>query len=133
MHYSNKDTIKHNNKCMILVIDDEEILHDILNLVLDKIGYHPLTALNGTQGLILYKKHQENIKLVLLDILMPGMSGIETYARLCAINPQVKVLFMSGISDTKLFLDFRNNNYGIYIKKPFSLEEIKVKIEQMIA
>lgn len=124
---------KQNNDYSILVIDDEEILHDILTEVLHRMGYETLAASSGKQGLVLYKKHKKDIRLVLLDILMPDMTGIETYSRLCAIDPQVRVLFMSGMSDSLFFPGFKHNNNEIYIKKPFSLEEIKQKIEQMTA
>ncbi len=112
----------------VLIIDDEEILRDVLTDVMEMIDIDSYVAGGGRQGVEMYKKHKNEIGLVLLDILMPDESGFETYQNLCFINPDVNVIFMSGYSDQKSLPKFSLDNGYAFIEKPFSMDEITKKI-----
>ena len=71
----------------ILLVDDEERIVAIGEKALKKMGYQVLSARNGREAIMLYEKNQDNIDVVVLDMIMPEMSGGETYERLKAINP----------------------------------------------
>jgi len=83
---------------MLLVVDDEEPLRNLCKEMLEAAGYKVLTAENGAEALKLFEREKSNIALIVLDLIMPVMSGHEVFRRLRAIEPPVKVLISSGFS-----------------------------------
>ena len=82
----------------ILVVDDEVPILDVACGMLEKLGYKVLPASSGQEAVKTYGQLRDQIDLVLLDVIMPGMSGRETFENLKALNPHVKVLLSSGYS-----------------------------------
>jgi CheY-like chemotaxis protein len=78
----------------ILVIDDEEVLRKIVRVVLEVAGYEVLEAVNGAAGL--RREREQGADLVLVDIFMPEMDGLEVIRRLRADSPQTRIIAMSG-------------------------------------
>src|SRR5262245_5864483 len=87
------------NKPCILAIDDEQDLLDILKDTLEGEGYRVLTANNPSEGLNVYEKHWRDIQLVLMDYLMPGMTGDLVFECLQRQNPDVRVLLLTACDD----------------------------------
>lgn len=116
----------------ILVIDDELILQDVLTRMLNKIGFDVITAGNGRIGLELYKKNREKIKIVLLDINMPEMSGKVTFKELKKINPELKVLIATGFTLNEEVQELLDMGADGYIKKPFDLLTLSQKIGEIL-
>lgn len=81
----------------VLVIDDEDGVRDIVRRVLVAYGFNTLVASNGLDGLILYRKHRDEIKVVLTDMMMPGLQGSDVIKELRSLNPDVRIVAMSGI------------------------------------
>lgn len=110
----------------ILIIDDERDIRTALTGILEDEGYHVLTAENGADGI--ETARQELPDLILLDIWMPGMDGIETLAELKKLLPQVTVIMISGHGtiDTAV----RTTKLGAFdfIEKPLSLEKVLITI-----
>lgn len=122
-----------NNEQLILVIDDEDMLRDVLKEVLEMVGYSALFARSGMEGLQLFKENQDRIRLVLLDVLMPEMSGLETHTAIKSISPDMKFIFMSGFPDKEaLSLQELSEDY-IFVKKPFSVQEIISQIKKLLS
>ena len=116
----------------ILVIDDEEILRDVIKEVLDLMKIPAVFADGGKTGLELFKQHNDHIRLILLDVLMPDMGGVETYQQIYDLNSEVKVIFMSGYPDNDA-LAIQNLPGKIeFVKKPFSVQEIMATIQKML-
>ena len=118
---------------LILVIDDEDMLRDVLKEVLDMVGLSALFASSGPQGIELFKSHKDRIQLILIDVLMPEMSGIETYNEITAIQPDMKFVFMSGFPDNDALAIQELPGDVAFIKKPFSVQQIISQIQQMLA
>ena len=83
---------------IILLVDDEHMVIDIGKEILEKLGYTVITAASGSEALRLFKKNQKIIDLVILDMIMPDMSGRDTFENLKACQANVKVLLSSGYS-----------------------------------
>lgn len=116
----------------ILVIDDEEILRDVIKEVLELMNIPAVFADGGVNGVDLFKQYTAHIKLVLLDVLMPVMGGVETFQQIYTLNPDVKVIFMSGYPDNDA-LAIQNLPGTIeFVKKPFSVQEIMSTIRKML-
>jgi CheY-like chemotaxis protein len=81
-------------KKKILLIDDEEDIRNIMRIILERAGYEVLDASNGREGLRIY--HQTYPDLVITDILMPEMEGLETIIALRRENPNVRIIAISG-------------------------------------
>jgi DNA-binding NtrC family response regulator len=116
----------------ILVIDDEEILRDVIKEVLDFMKIPAVFAESGQVGIEQFKQHIDHIRLVLLDVLMPGMSGVEAFKQIQSLNPEIKVIFMSGFPDNDALAIQNLPGTNEFIKKPFSVQEIMTTIQKML-
>ena len=116
----------------ILAIDDERDLRVILESILKYLGYRVYLAENGKQGLDLYRKHYEEIDLVLLDYILPDIDGLEIFQQLKEINPEVKVLICSGYSEQEGLQELLRNGVKGVLPKPFTIETIAKKIQEII-
>jgi PAS domain S-box-containing protein len=117
----------------ILMVDDEEMVLDVGARVLKKLGYTVLESNNGRNAVELYKKLQDKINLVVLDIVMPNMGGAEVYDRLKEINPDVKVLLSSGYSIDDQARKIMERGCDGFIQKPFSLKAMSDKIAGILS
>lgn len=81
----------------VLVVDDDEIVQQATQSLLEGHHYTTLTAADGATAIALYQQHQAQIRLVVLDVTMPNMSGIELTERLHTINPSVRIIAISGL------------------------------------
>ena len=116
----------------ILIVDDEEMITDVSALMMEKLGYRVLTAKSGQEAIDVYGKNMDDIGLVILDMIMPGMSGGETYDRLKEINPDMKVLLSSGYSVTGQAREILDRGCNGFIQKPFSLKDISQIIRELL-
>ena len=108
----------------ILVVDDEEFVREMTKNWLKEIGYNVLIAENGLEAVDIYKIRKNEIDLILLDMIMPKMAGKETYSNLKKIDPDVKVIFMSGYNKDDMNSDNYYKDIVGFIQKPFRLEEL---------
>ena len=116
----------------ILLIDDEDRVLKSGREMLEALDYTVLLAANGKDGIQAYQENKENINLVILDMVLPGMNGSEIYDRLKEINPDVKVLLSSGYSQNGMAAEILNKGCNGFIQKPFTLEQISQKIYDIL-
>ncbi|MCB8942791.1 MAG: PAS domain S-box protein [Ardenticatenaceae bacterium] len=107
---------------VILVIDDETAVLDAVTDILHTNGIETITAVNGEEGLAVYQQHQEKIKLILLDLSMPGISSEETYTKIKQINAAVHIIISSGFSETEIFGRFGDTIP--FLQKPYHLDTL---------
>jgi CheY-like chemotaxis protein len=100
--------------------------------MLEKIGYRVLTARSGREALDLYEKQKDKIDLVILDMIMPGMGGGETFDRIKKMDENVKVMLSSGYSIDGQAKDILERGCVGFIKKPFTLEDLSVKVREAL-
>ena len=116
----------------VLLVDDEDMIIDIGEKILKMMGYEVITARSGREALRLYKENQVKIDLVVLDMIMPGMSGGETYDRLKGINPNVKVLLSSGYSMDGQASEILKRGCSGFIQKPFRMRHLSQIIREIL-
>ncbi len=116
----------------ILMIDDEKLILDVGLKLLDGLGYTVLTADDGRKGLDTYARNQADIDLVILDLIMPKLSGGEVFDQLKAIDPDVKVLLSSGYSMDGHAKKIMQRGCDGFIQKPFTINEISHKIADIL-
>ena len=116
----------------ILFIDDEDMVLDVGSEMIKGLGYEVMTAAGGKQGLEIYEQNRENIDLVILDMIMPDISGKDTFDILQRINPSVRVLLSSGYSLDGQAKEIMKNGCRGFIQKPFTMSELSNKIRGIL-
>lgn len=108
----------------ILLVDDEEYVLDVAKRQLERLGYKAITAVDGIEAVDIYKKKKKKIDLVLLDMVMPNLAGKDTYRELKNINPDIKVVLISGFSQNAKATELLKEGALAFIQKPFKLYEL---------
>ena len=116
----------------VLLVDDEEMVLDIGARLLQKLGYSVLQAGSGLEALDVYKKNKDVIDLVILDIIMPDMSGGEVFDKIKKIKSNVRVLLASGYSINGQARDILDRGCDDFIQKPFSLMQLSQKVNKIV-
>jgi two-component system cell cycle sensor histidine kinase/response regulator CckA len=116
----------------ILLIDDEEMIIKVGQELLQELGYKVIVARSGDEAIKLYKKNADKIDMVVMDMIMPAMSGGETFDHLKAINSDIKVLLSSGYSINGQASKILERGCDGFIQKPFNLNQLAEKIQEII-
>jgi CheY-like chemotaxis protein len=116
----------------VLLVDDEKLIADIGSQCLTKLGYTALTAASGREAVEIYQKQHQQIDLIILDMIMPGMGGEKTFERLKEINPDVKVLLASGYSIESRTHAIMKSACNAFIQKPFNLIDFSQKLRAVL-
>ena len=116
----------------VLLVEDEVILHDIAVLTLREFGYTVLTALNGSDALTVASEHPGPIDLLLTDVIMPYMGGLELSENLKAMHPEMRVLYTSGHIDDAGIRQIVSANQGNFLRKPYSSPQLLEKVGKML-
>jgi two-component system, cell cycle sensor histidine kinase and response regulator CckA len=116
----------------ILLIDDEESNAQVTGELLERVGYRVLTANNGMEGTAIFKKRKAEISVVILDMIMPGMTGKETFEALKEIEPNVRVILSSGYSLNGQARDIMEQGCRGFIQKPFDIMRLSEKIGEIL-
>ena len=114
------------------MVDDEEIIRELGVDILEDRGYRVFSASEGREAVRIYRERVRDIDLVILDVMMPGIGGKETYRQLRAINPQVKVLLSSGYSTNGEVGEILKQGVSGFVQKPYREEELAAKVREVL-
>ncbi|MEJ5357792.1 MAG: ATP-binding protein [Desulfobacterales bacterium] len=118
----------------VLIVDDEPAVTASIARMLEKLGFAVLRATGGEEALELFSRHAEEIDLVVLDVVMPGMGGEAIYQRIREIRPQTRILVASGYDfGGNLRELLRGKKGGRFIQKPFTLEELSQAVAAVLS
>ncbi len=117
----------------ILVVDDEENLLAMIPRMLEPGGHEAIVVADGAAAVEVYSKRWQEIDLVMLDMMMPGMTGRETFLALKAINPAAKILLSSGYSLDGAAREVMKDGAKGFIQKPFLISELETAVAQAVA
>ena len=116
----------------VLLVEDDELVRGVTTAALQSLGYTPLVATSAQEALDLCTQPGAAIRLILTDVVMPGMNGAELRDRVNAIRPDIKVLFMSGYTSNVIVTHGVLKKGIHFIQKPFSIEELGRKIAEIL-
>jgi CheY-like chemotaxis protein len=116
----------------VLVVDDEDIVRALSRRALARKGYAVIEASNGEEALALFEREEGRIDLVVTDIMMPGMSGLELARQVLGRSPRVQVLYMSASSEG-LVRRWCGGQRHEFLQKPFLMEGLSRKVGDMLA
>jgi len=116
----------------ILLVDDEKMVLEVSKEILESLGYRVFAAGSGQEAIGVYMEKKGRIDLVILDMIMPGMSGGETFDRLREIHPGIAVLLSSGYSVNGQAQEILDRGCRGFLQKPFTTEILSKKIRETL-
>ncbi|WP_442596950.1 response regulator [Neobacillus sp. D3-1R] len=112
----------------ILIVDDQFGIRILLNEVFQKEGYQTFQAANGVQALEIVKKHSPD--LVLLDMKIPGMDGIEILKRMKVIDEDIRVIIMTAYGELDMIQEAKDLGALTHFAKPFDIDDIRAAVRE---
>lgn len=120
-------------KVSILLVDDEETIIKVTRTMLLKLGHRVMVASGGQEAVVVYRMNRRHIDLVMMDMIMPDMSGGEAIEKIKSINPDVKVLLSSGYSINGMAAEIMDRcGVQAFLQKPFQLDQLINKINEIM-
>ncbi len=116
----------------ILIVDDEEIVRGVLRDMCESAGCAVLTAKDGKEGVEAFREHAHEISLVMLDMTMPHMGGPETFQAIRKIQPDARVVLMSGHNEVEAASRFVGKGLAGFLQKPISLSSPYGKMQEVL-
>jgi len=116
----------------ILLIDDEPDVLAVSREIFESLGYSVYAVKNGEEAITLYKQKKDKIDLIVLDMIMPGLSGSETFDRIRVLNPSSKIILSSGYSLNSQAQQIMDKGCNGFIQKPFNITHISLKIRDVL-
>jgi len=109
---------------MVLIVEDEPMVLDIIERYVERFGYLPLKATNARQGLERLDDHCKSIKCMIVDVNLPGTSGIELYFQALLVKPRICCIMTTGDDIDPLVTRFKEAGNITFLQKPFTLESL---------
>ena len=116
----------------ILLVDDQPVVAITSKEMLEALGYTVLVAESGMEALEMFGSHRKEIGLVILDMIMPGLSGSETYDRLKEMDSGIRVILSSGYSIEGQAAEILEKGCNAFIQKPFTINELSAKVREVL-
>ena len=118
-------------KGTVLLADDEEMVLDIGVQMLKRLGFNVIPVESGRKAIETFKAKRDSIDIIILDIVMPDLSGAEVVDAIKAIDPNSKIVLASGYGKDRKINAIMQNCHG-FIQKPFSLQQLSASIQSII-
>ena len=128
---SEREQLPVGNQELILIVDDEVAICEIIKTTLETYNYRVMIARDGIEAIAVYVQHKKEINLVLIDIMMPSMDGATAIRTLQQMNPQVKIIAMSGLVSNEALAQSSNSSIQGFLTKPFSADELLNTLERV--
>lgn len=116
----------------VLVVDDEAVVRDIARSMLERWGLRVIQAEDGVQGIEKFRKHQDEIDIVLLDLTMPRLGGHGTFEAMRKLSPDVCVLIMSGFDESAETQCLIGGGHAGFLQKPFTAQVLMANISSIL-
>jgi CheY-like chemotaxis protein len=117
----------------VMVVEDEPALRTLLQDMLSRLGYTPVPACDGIEALEVYRERDGDVDLVLLDLNMPRMNGQSAFAELKKLNSNVRVLLMSGYTQSTELEKLERAGAAGHVRKPFDLADLSLQISRALS
>lgn len=119
-------------KKTVLVVDDEPEIRKLVSAMMVQFGYTALTADSGEHALTLYRNQSGPLDLLITDVVAPGMSGPVLADKLTALQPDLRVLYISGYDSTQVVQKYVVEKGHALLIKPFAVAQLRDKVEEIL-
>lgn len=116
-----------------LLVDDESSVRIVCTKLLQRLGFCVLSAENGEQAVDLYRQNQRDIEIILLDLTMPVMDGVEAFRELRKLNPDIRVILATGFSEVDVRARYASEGFLGYLHKPYTLTNLRNEIVRVFS
>ncbi|MEI6705249.1 MAG: response regulator, partial [Deltaproteobacteria bacterium] len=116
----------------ILFVEDEDLLRIMGKELLEAHGFSAMTASNGSEAIEIYRERSSEIDVILMDLVMPVMGGIETYHELRKISPTLPVIICSGYGVESVEHVIKNDPHAGFVHKPYKPDELRDVLMRMM-
>jgi CheY-like chemotaxis protein len=118
---------------LILIIDDETAIAELIKTTLETYNYRSISSHNGQEAIELYRQRSSEIHIALVDMMMPGIDGYTTANTLHQINPDLKIIAMSGLNSSEAVARTTTVGCHDFLAKPFTTEELLQTLDRTLA
>ena len=118
---------------MILVIDDEAAVRELAENVLETFGYRALVASDGPEAIAIYAERRDEIQEVLTDLMMPVMDRPATIRALRRLDPEVKIIAVSGLTGNERMLEAAQAGMKSFLPKPYTAERLLKAVADILS
>lgn len=124
--------VTNKKNCTILLVDDDEALLTVGAALLEALGFSVVTASNGSDALEVYRLHKCGIDLVMMDLVMPGMDGVEAYRELRKIDSIIPIMICSGYGAELVECVIADDERACFLHKPYKPVELRRELNRMV-
>ncbi len=114
----------------LLLVDDDDYLREATRDVLEQLNYKVLEASDGREAVQVFQRHRNEIKLVLMDLIMPDMNGTVAFERIRRIAPEMRAIFITGYDKHSTFDEEKTGSWGSLLYKPLSVDSLSAAIRR---
>lgn len=126
------EAISETHEGCILIVDDEDIVRSMAYELLTEIGYTVLLAEDGEQGAIIFQKNYDKIDLVILDMVMPKLSGQECFRKIRNTDPKARIVLSSGFAQNSTIETLKQQGVQGFLKKPYTLADLQTVVQKAL-
>jgi PAS domain S-box-containing protein len=117
---------------LILIVDDETAIREVTQATLETYGYRTMIACDGVEAIACYAEHKANIRVVLLDLMMPALDAVTIIRTLCKLHPQVQIIAMSGLATNESVTRTIGSGVQTFLAKPFTAPELLDALDRVL-
>ncbi len=117
---------------LVLLVDDEDQILEATGLALAALGFRVVAARDGLEGLDRFREHQQELRLVIMDLTMPRMDGREAFRAMRSLDPAVPVVLSSGFTEQDSLQTLPDGGPAGFLQKPYQLKELKTVIQRAL-
>ncbi len=117
---------------LVLLVEDEEMVRNMMGAILRRLGFDVLAAKDGVEALEIFRRRPDEIRLVITDLTMTGMSGWNTIAALRKIRPDIPVILASGYDEAHVMAPDHAEKAQAFLHKPFEIETLRKTLERVL-
>lgn len=130
--WANRTSTPRSGEATVLVVDDDPMVRDVAEAILARLGLSAVQATDGDDAVRIFEAEPGRFAVVLLDLTMPRLSGAETFRRMREIEPDARVILMSGYNEQEASGSFAGKGLAGFLEKPFSTQALGDAIERIL-
>ena len=116
----------------VLVVDDEEMMRSVVSKMMPLLGFDHVLAADGREAAEIFRANPSRFTLVLLDLTMPCMDGEQTFTELRRLQPDVRVVLMSGFNAHEAQVRFKGKGLASFLQKPFTIAALRTAFHEVL-